>query len=416
MRRMYPTLLLAIALLGGATTALALNPSTDLFVPAAAQASGVSNGVPVHWATDLYLYNPGDASVTVNVYWLPRDTDNSQAEPVTFTVNPRQTLNLPNVIATTFGITDNAAGAFHITATGNVIANARIYNTLDDDPKVDASRYGSTFGQGLEGIPASAAVTAGGHTDIVGLANTGSTGEAGTYRSNVFAVNTSTATTTLTLTLLDASGAQIGDTKTYTLKPMAAFYVKVSDLISGQVSYATLRAGVTTGSAIIVASKNANGFSDGTTLESWWPLQTGGGATCGGDGLYTGYIQYSESGGMTIEVSNGAITSMQGSLIVFSPDDGGANCGNVFPWSTDNTNFTPVTIDSAGNFSTDFSVTGYDNGVQLEFNINGSLIGDTITGTVVVTASGGDAGSCSGTLNPAPFFAGHTTLTWSNSD
>ena len=355
MKRVTEIFALSILVLGIAGTAAALNPGTDLFVPAAARVSGISNGVPVNWATDLYIFNPGNDAVSVNVTWLPRDTDNSSATPVSFTVQPQQTLVLPDVISTTFGLSANAGGAFHVTATGNVIANARIYNTITNDPNVSSSRYGSTFGQGLEGIPASAAIAAGGHTDIVGLADTGDTGNAGTFRSNVFAVNTSTASTTLKLTLLDASGAQLAAPKTYTLKPMAAFYKKVSDIVGGQFSYATLRAEVTTGSAIVIASKNDNGFSDGTTLESSWPLQTGGASTCGGDGLYTGFVQYSEAGGTTIQVENGAITYMQGSLIVFSSDDGGTDCGNVFPWDTSDTDFTPVTFDASGNFSTQFT-------------------------------------------------------------
>ncbi len=403
---------LSITLLAIAGTALALNPGTDVFIPAAAHVSGISNGITINWATDLDVLNPNDAAVSINVYWLPRDTDNSSAQPVSFTVGPHQTLVLPNVISTTFGVTGNVGGAFRITATQAIIASARIYNTITDDPAVDASRYGSTFGQGLDGIPVSAAVTAGGHTDIVGLADTGAAGEAGTFRSNVFAVNTSAGTSIVRLTLLDASGHQIGSSKTYTLKPLAAFYRKISALASGPFPYATLHVDVTAGSAIVVASKNANGFSDGTTLESAWPLETGNGSTCGGDGLYTGYTEYSDSGGMTIDVENGMITVMQGSLIVFSPDDGGTNCANVFSWSTDNTDFQPAAIDSSGNFSTNFTVTGYSNGVQLEFEIDGSLLGDTMTGTVVVTASGGDPGSCSGTLKPAPFYAGHTALTW----
>ncbi|NOZ79360.1 MAG: hypothetical protein GXP48_09350 [Acidobacteria bacterium] len=414
MKRAAATLALSILMLAIAGPASALNPGSDLYVPAAARVSGISNGVAVNWATDLNIFNPGTNAVSVNVTWLPRDTDNSAATPVTFTVQPQQTLVLPDVISTTFGLSGDAGGAFHITATGNVIANARIYNTITNDPDVNSSRWGSTFGQGLEGIPASAAVTAGGHTDIIGLADTGTTGDAGTFRSNVFAVNTSTATTTLKLTLLDASGAQVGTPKTYTLKPMAAFYEKVSDIAGGQFPYATLRVEVTTGSAIVIASKNDNGFSDGTTLESSWPLQTGGASTCGGDGLYTGYIQYSEAGGMTIEVKNDVITYMQGSLIVFSPDDGGTNCGNVFPWSTDNTDFTPVSFDASGNFSTQFTVTGYNGGLQLTFNMDGSRSGDTITGSVTVTAAGGTTGSCSGTLNTVQFFAGHTVLNFTN--
>ena len=407
MKSTKKTLIFATCILLAAASALALNPGTDLYVPAAARVTGVQNNVTLNWVTDLFIFNPGTTAVSVDVYWLPRDTDNSAAVPQSFTVNPQQTLVLPDAIANTFGVaTGNDGGAFRVTSTAEVIVSSRIYNTITDDPKVDPSLFGTTFGQGLEGVPASAAVTAGNSTDIVGLANNGSTGQPGTFRSNIFAVNTSTGQTTVVFSLLDPAGVQIAS-RTYNLLPRAALFAKASDLGGPNFANATLHAQVTAGSAIVIGSKNDNGFSDGTTLEGAWALGSGGG---GGDGLYTGYTQFVETGGMTIEVTNGSIVSMQGSLILFSPDDGGMNCGNVFPYATDQT-FTPVAIDGSGNFTAQFTVS-YDDGTQIAFTFAGNRTGDTITGTINVTVSGGPAGSCAGTMNPAQFFAGHTILTF----
>ena len=49
--------------------ALALNPGTDLYVPAAARARP--------WIADLSIDNPGTSSANMSIAWLPRDTDNS---------------------------------------------------------------------------------------------------------------------------------------------------------------------------------------------------------------------------------------------------------------------------------------------------------------------------------------------------
>jgi hypothetical protein len=405
-------LMLMIALAAGA--ALALNPGTDLYVPAAARVTGVQNGVTLNWKTDLYIFNPGTAAVSVDVYWLPRDTDNSTALPKTFTVNPQQTLVLDDVIFKTFGVTDGG-GAFRVTSNAEVIVNSRIYNTITDDPAVDPSRFGTTFGQGLEGVPASAAVSAGESTDIVGLANNGATGQPGTFRSNVFAVSTSTQTTHIVFSLLDPAGVQIA-TRAWDLPPRAAFYAKASDLGGPNFDDGTLHVAVTSGSAIVIGSKNDNGFSDGTTLEGAWELGAGAG---GGDGIYTGFVQYDtgdpqtnlpDNGGITIQVQNGQIIFMQGTLILFSPDDGGTNCGNIFPWGTDNTDFQPVAFDGQGNFQVQFTDANFTNGTSITFNLAGNRDGDTITATLNVTVTNPDPAQCNGTMIPAGVFAGHTNL------
>ncbi len=309
--------------LGVAAAGLALNPGTDLYVPAAARVTGVQGGVTLDWKTDLDIYNPGDLGASVEIYWLPRDTDNSGAVPKSFTVGPGQTLELPDVILKTFGVnTGNDGGAFRVVASQPVTVIARIFNTVGD---------GSTFGQGLEGIPASAAVAAGSSTDITGLASTGTTGQPGTFRSNIFAVNTSTGTTQLTFTLLDTDGNPLGSPQTVQLPPRAAFYERVDKIFAGSFTTATLHVAVDSGSAIVVGSKNDNGFSDGTTLESWWLLGGSGGPA---DGTYQLGIYDSlgfATGGF-LTLARGNITAFDASYLNFDRDDdqdGQPDC----PWT-----------------------------------------------------------------------------------
>jgi len=374
-----------VTLLAMTAPTLALNPGSDIFVPAAARAGA--------WVTDLYIFNPGDSAAAVSVYWLARDTDNSSASPVNFTVNAGQTLILEDVISATFGL-DSAAGAFRITSDADVVANCRIYSS-------DGSQ---TFGQGFEGVPASAALAAGGSTDIVGLAQNDS------FRSNFFAVNTGSETASVTFTLTDPQGNQLAS-RAYTLPPYSAFYRNITDLGGPSFNAGTLHAEVTAGNAIVVASKVDNASGDPTTLESWWALGGGGGGgTCGGDGIYVGYTNYTYVGGLLVVVENNAITFMQGANVLFSPDDGGMNCANVFGWGWEPG--TPVAIGADGSFTANFQVE-YSSGGVLVFNFQGELQEDTLLGNLDLNVSGMGSGKCAGDMNTVGFYAGHTILTLS---
>ncbi len=279
-----PTALLITGLLLAAAPVMALNPATELYVPAVARAAGVAGS---QWFTDLYVFNPGTSSATVDIYFLPRSSDNTSVTPQRFTLAPGETLTLPDVLHGTFG-EESAAGAFRIVSSAPVIANCRVYNQAETD----------TFGQGLEGIPASAAITEGESTDIVGLASNGT--DPGTFRSNVFAVNTSASQTTIEFSLLDSSGATVA-TRRYTLEPYSALYKKVTDFDAGDFDSGTLHATVTAGSAIVLAAKNDNGSSDGTTLEPWWSCSSGQPSSPAGK--YIGNVYNSDGyirGGITV--------------------------------------------------------------------------------------------------------------------
>ena len=402
---------LAILVLGTAASGLALNPATDLYLPAAARVTGVQNNVSLSWVTDLYVYNPGNLGASVEVYWLPRDTDNSGAVPKSFTVGPGQTLVLPDVIFKTFGIkTGNDGGAFRVTSTAEVIVNARIYNTITDDPKVDPSLFGTTFGQGLEGVPSSAAVAAGSSTDITGLANNGATGDAGTFRSNVFAVSTSTSPTTLVFTLLDAGGNPLATSQPETLPPRAAFFKSVSKLFPGIGDFddATLHVEVSAGSAIVIGSKNDNGFSDGTTLESWWPLGTTGAAA---DGTYQLGI-YDSLGfatGGSLSLAGGNVTALDASYLNFDKDDdqdGQADCPWSFAVGAGLSLPNPVGIFAGGVTFTDSydadSASGFSGG-DITWTVTFTFgSGRGFSGTVEAVGSGfsGDDAGCNGAFPP----------------
>ncbi len=373
-----------VALLAAATPGLALNPGTEIFVPAAARATP--------WVTDMYVFNPGSSAASISIYWLPRDTDNTGATSVNYTVAAGATLVLPDLLFNAFGL-DSGAGAFLIRSDTDVAVNCRIYST-------DGSQ---TFGQGFEGVPSSAAVSAGGSTDIMGLAQNSA------FRSNFFAVNTGDSTASVTFHLMDPSGNELAS-RSYTLQPYAAFYRNVTDLGGPSFDNGTLHVEVTQGSIIAVGSKADNVSNDPTTLEAWWNCGSGGGgggATLGGDGIYVGYMNYTYIGGLWLVVENNAITYLQGANTLFSPDDGGFNCANVFGWAVDPD--TPFAIAGDGSFTANFAVQ-YQSGYILTFTFDGSMTQDTIMGDLDLNVSGGAVGDCSGDMNTVQFYTGHTQL------
>ena len=80
------------------------------------------------WATDLYAYNPNDFEVTVDIYWLVRDQDNSMATPVTVQIPARRALIVKDVIKNVFG-EDVAYGGFRIVGREGIVAGkAFIYD------------------------------------------------------------------------------------------------------------------------------------------------------------------------------------------------------------------------------------------------------------------------------------------------
>jgi len=365
-----------------AVPAMALNPGAELFVPAAARGAGAGGSV---WMTDLYLFNPGSVSVSADVYWLPRDTDNTGATPVTFAVGAGQTLVLEDVILGTFGL-ESGAGAFRIVSTGELVANSRIYNAAGS----------ATFGQGFEGVPTSAALTAGGSTDIVGLTANGA------FRSNFFAVNTGSGTASLTVTLRDPSGNELGS-RSYDLPPYAAFYRSVTDLGAGTFDAGTLHAEVTQGAAIVVGSKIDEASGDPTTLEAWWH----GGGGLDGNYFLAIYDSLGYATGGSLAVENGVATILDATYTNWDKLDAQDNpeCTWIFLASAAfDPPFTPAELADGITFTSEYP----DLGGTIEWTFTLTLDGTAgLTGSVTAVGSGfsGDASGCNGTF-PVETIAG----------
>jgi len=290
-----------------AAPALALDPGETVIVPAAGR------GAP--WGTDLYVMNPGTATVDVTIYWLVRDQANPSPASISFSLPAGQTEVLNDVIFNDFGL-EAGNGAFLVIADGGaVIVNSRIF----------ASDGTATFGQGFEGIPTWAATPAGSATDIVGLSQNAS------FRSNVYAT-AGEAGAVINFSLRDPQGGVLASVA-LALDAWEPYLKRVNQLFPGLANFdeGTLHAEVTSGLAVVGASKVDNASTDPTTLES---AATGGGGG-GIDGTYQ-FALYDSllfAAGGNIVISGGQVTAIVGTYTNWDKLDGGEPaCTLLFQW------------------------------------------------------------------------------------
>lgn len=290
-----------IVALSCALPAAALSPGTDILVPAAARGAGAGSSV---WVTDLCLFNPGSIAVTGTVAWMVRNQANPSPQTSSFTLLPGETLCLDDVILNRFGFSAGN-GAFRIQSSGEVVATSRIYNLQN----------GVTFGQGFEGFLRSAAVSAGGSTDVVGLTNNAS------FRSNIVLMDASGSGSTVTLSLRNASGAELGST-TVNLEAFEPQLFNVTNLGVGSFDVGTLHASVTAGAAIVVGSKidNDPATGDPTTLAPALPAGAGGSV----DGTYhfAVYDSLNFASGGNLVISGAELVAVNGTYVNFDKVDG----------------------------------------------------------------------------------------------
>jgi len=304
MTRRLLTSIFLIAL--AAAPAVALSPGETLIVPAAGR------GAP--WGTDLYVMNPGSATVDVTVYWLVRNQANPSPASITFSLPAGDTEVLDDVIFNDFGLT-TGDGAFLVVADGGeVIANSRIY----------ASDGAATFGQGFEGVPDWAATQSGSSTDVVGLSQ-----NAG-FRSNVYATAGPDGAV-IQFSLHDPQGAELASA-TLALESWEPYLRRVNQLFAGLANFddGTLHAEVTSGMAVIGASKVDNASTDPTTLES---AATGGAAGLDGTYQFALYDSLLFAAGGNIVIVGGQVEAIVGTYFNWDKLDGTEPaCPLLFQW------------------------------------------------------------------------------------
>jgi hypothetical protein len=379
LRTLVFVLLLAVALTATVPDARATVAGTDILMPAAARVGT--------WVTDLYVFNPGQQTVGITIYWLVRDQANPSPLGVAYTLGPGATLVLEDLIKHELGL-DSGTGAFRVVADDDVVVSSRIYQL----------QQGVTFGQGLEGVPRDMALGAGDSTDIAGLSSNQR------FRTNVVLIDASGTGAVVELSLRDTAGDELAS-RTYSLDAFEPALDPVSELVGvTDFDHGSLHAEVTSGSALILASKVDNDPSSGdpTTLEPW--TAAGGGI----DGTYQ--IAIYDSGGYatggSIKVRSSSVTEIHASYTNWdkgSPLD--PDCLITFLWGTPEAGTHPLAEYEHGvSFDQE-----YDAGATIRWTLTMSVDrNQSLTGVLEAVGSGfsGDRSGCNGEFPPLELLGG----------
>jgi len=238
-----------VFLLAAAIPASAITNGNLVVIPAAIHGNGAHNSL---WRMDLILANTRPQDATVMVFWLPRDSDNSAATPVILTLPAGQTVTYDDVVQSLLGMT-SGTGAIRIISNVAVAANSRVYNLKD----------GVSVGQGFPGLPPEAMVIEGRSTTIPGLR------ENSANRANLFAT-AGPAGAEFTITILSPDASTLGSAS-FTLAPWSAFYVPVSNIVSGKPGDVRARILVTRGAAWFAGARVENASGDPFTVSAVYP-------------------------------------------------------------------------------------------------------------------------------------------------
>ncbi len=146
------------------------------------------------WRTDLFIVNPyGDTtSITLKFY------DASGLKTFTTTLNPYNSLSLPDVVLNTFGAS-NGGGPLEIASNGRIEARARIYNS------------GNPAGQFGQNVPGLAKDRLGRQSSLYGLSSNGN-------RVNIGVMNPNDGMVTVTMIIQDKNNGSL-HSETFDLAP-----------------------------------------------------------------------------------------------------------------------------------------------------------------------------------------------------
>jgi hypothetical protein len=185
-----------------------LAAANELFIPVAGSASG-ANGT--HFQTDLNIFNNStvgisDQSASANAFvqFFPT-AGTSTAQSISaqnvnaLDISPRGTTLLRDVSSSVFGGAINGIGALRIVSTGNLFANARIY-----DNQILAGH--GTTGQSEPGMFRSQALQQGMLVGV-GVENNANGINLPSYRTNVGFLNPNDTSTTVAVELRDSNGS-----------------------------------------------------------------------------------------------------------------------------------------------------------------------------------------------------------------
>lgn len=168
-------------------------------VPAAAKAFGVGG---TNWLSDLVVYNPNSAEISVYVYFLETVKDNTGASGSELVLPALRFVRIGDVVGAMFR-QNNLSGAVLLASTQPLTITSRTYN--------DRGELG-TYGQFIPAIPSARLLAAGEEGVLLHLVKSAD------YRTNFGLVNGSGITTNVSVSFYKADKTLIG-TKSYTLDP-----------------------------------------------------------------------------------------------------------------------------------------------------------------------------------------------------
>ena len=190
----------------------ALAAGNEVFLPVVGSAQG-ANGA--NFQTDISIFNNSAIGLTTSaasanafVQFFPQGTSNSTsavtAQSVTaLNIAPRGTITLRDVTNSMFNGSINGIGALRIFSSGNIFANARIYNN-----QISSGR--GTFGQFEPGMFRNQALQQGVLVGVGNVTTNTSLANGQSFRTNIGFFNPNDTATTVALEIRDTNGNAIG--------------------------------------------------------------------------------------------------------------------------------------------------------------------------------------------------------------
>lgn len=377
-----------------AAPALAGFAGTELYIPFISRAPGALGSL---WYSTVWIYNPNAETVSVDLYALERQANNTTVTPVSVLIGPGETKMFENIVESLFGKT-NWNGALRIKCTSKVIASARIFAKASTTAPAN-----QTFGQDFAAAPASFAIGLNESTVVLGGYQT-IPDASSLARFNMGAVETTGHQATVRWTLYDSLGVEKdhydkvvpaysqtqGRWVDYFNHPPAA----IPSLTNGRLIAKVISG---TGKVIVYGSLVTNDTAgnppvqDPTTFEMLYPDSAL--TTPHTTGLFHGAVWSTDGlvveGGLEINIGATGVAAYSGSA--------GLQCGSdLYTLDFADTPASPLTIDASGNFTASLTI-GYEDGGATVFTTQWTLAGNRdkdgiLTGTLKSTTTGGTGG------------------------
>lgn len=139
--------LVLVAVLAAAASTAAQEIYPVQFFPVVARGAGLAGTM---WVTDLTIHNPTEQPVTVGLQFFPANQDNlfNPFFPTRVTLQPGQTMLIPDVLQETFGYTGDIKGGLGVVSSGDYIpGNSADARVLSVTRTYNVGSSQGTFGQ-----------------------------------------------------------------------------------------------------------------------------------------------------------------------------------------------------------------------------------------------------------------------------